>query len=93
MAEEKVTTMKAYEKDVAKLLKMYGPGQPRAFRLALAKSPCEHPEGERRYTTALIPAPGEDAITKYARMVSGFRCMACGKYVFPEQSDSDEDGS
>ncbi len=81
MAEEAIRTIKVYERDAERLTQMFGGPQWRAFRLALAKSPCPHPEGMRRYVTAFIPDGNLPA--GETKSLSGFSCQACGSYVFP----------
>ncbi len=91
MAEETIKTIKVYERDAERMTQMFGGPQWRAFHLALANSPCTHPEGMRVYTTALVPAYGEEALTQgQERQISGFRCGACGNYVFPDGKEFKE---
>lgn len=93
MTDEMTTTIRIYTRDRSKLLKMFGSPAERAFRLALAKAPCDHPEGKRMYTTAIVNGrePGEALNQNDKELVlSGFKCMACGNYVFPVRLDDDD---
>jgi hypothetical protein len=87
MADETMKFIRVYEKDADRLNKLYGSPQWRAFRIALAKTGCDHPEGLRTYTSAIIDAqiPGKD-IKQNSKVttLSGFYCGACGRYVFPD---------
>ena len=85
MTEIPIRTIKVYDVDAAKLTRLYGGPQWRAFRLALAKAGCEHPE-PRTYTTALIRTDGMKSVnagTQNTVQISGFYCHACRTYVFP----------
>ena len=83
--KEKIKSFKAYERDIEKLERLYGSPQWRAFRMALAKTDCDHPEGMRTYLDATIPAVGNEAITLTDhQVVSRFKCSACGRYFFPD---------
>ena len=92
MTTEAIQTIKVYGRDVERMTRMYGAPQWRAFHLALAKAPCEHPEGKRQYTTAFMRADGQafnqmEFDREEILTLSGFRCMACGSYVFPAGND------
>jgi len=85
MTDETKTVIRVFEKDALRLKRIFGQPQWDAFRKVLAVSECSHPEGMRRYTTALVPGEGEDTVAfDTGRTVNGFRCKACGRYIFPD---------
>lgn len=84
MPEEPIRTFKAYKRDIEQMTRMYGAPQWRAFRLALAKATCQHPEGKRTYVTGLVPIIDESFREgSGGKRIPGFYCAACESYIFP----------
>jgi len=79
------TTIKVFTKDRDRMAKLFGQPTHLAFNKVIIL--CPHPETERTYTTALvdalIPLDG-DVRPKNAMKIHGFRCGACGHYVFQD---------
>ncbi len=84
MATDEITTIKVYKKDRRWLEELFGQPTHRAFRLALAKASCQHPEGKRTYVMGLVPVVGEHLQAGVAgKRIPGFYCAACESYIFP----------
>jgi len=82
---EAFRNIRVFERDALRLERLHGKPMDRAFRLALAKAGCEHPE-PRTYTTALVRTDGMKSVnagTQNTVQISGFYCHACRTYVFP----------
>jgi len=80
------TTVQITPTDRATLERVYGkPAHEAIHKLLLSN--CPHPEASRQYTTALIPAPGTDALEEHTlpnRIYGGFHCSACNRYIIPD---------
>ena len=89
--ENETTILRAYVGDTKRLRAIVPGAKNDQERLrivldAAALPECPHPEASRQYTTALIPAPDEDAIINGVnrRIYGGFHCAACKRYIIPD---------
>ncbi len=90
MADDNKIVIRVFEQDALKLKKRFGQPQWEAFRKAIAVAPCIHPEADRVYTSAVVNGshPGEALNEKdQIKTINGFRCRACGSYVFPDAEE------
>jgi len=81
---EGATTITVFKDDRAKLEELYGTPTHAAFRRVLERR-CPHPDEQRQYTTALIPAPAEGFVEggPQPQVYSAYRCALCGRFVVP----------
>ena len=83
---EEITTIKVWKKDRRWLEALFG--QPTHVAFHAVTQLCPHPEKERIYTSATVNRTDMTGAVKEDPdknvEVNGFRCGACGRYVFQD---------
>lgn len=81
---ENATTITVYKDDRQRLTMLFGTPTHDAFRRVM-ETKCSHPEDQRQYTTALIPADGGALMEGQPapRIYNVYRCALCSRFVLP----------